>query len=226
MGSVGGNLSLPLPTGGLSNLGLLRGVKTGSPAGRTPQGWRTPVTLRVLREIGSPALLGGVWPGEDSVSLKVRRDSLAGAERTGIWVGALGNHSGKAVPNSGARPCPRFGARLRVESLSTVLRFEEALGLRVKLIAENGIVIGPFQEGNKEADQGLLAPSLGPKGNNRLILAGNEGLGRRQERELVYWQERRAPRDALSPCISTKVLGTRDLKFFVSCVSPTSPLFG
>lgn len=156
MGSVRENLSLPLPTGALSNLGLLRGVKTGSPGGRTPQGCRTPVMLRVLREIGSPALLGGVWPGEDSVSLKVRRDSLAGAERTGIWVGALGNNSGKAVPNSGARSCPRFGARLRVESLITVLRFEGALGLRVKLITENGIVIGPFQEGNKEADQGLL----------------------------------------------------------------------
>lgn len=33
-----------------------------------------PSNLRVLREIGSPALLGGVWPGEDSVSLKVMAD--------------------------------------------------------------------------------------------------------------------------------------------------------
>lgn len=51
---------------------------------------------------------------------------------------------------------PPLWARLRVESVRTVLRFKEALGLRVKLITENGIVIGPFQEGNKEADQGLL----------------------------------------------------------------------
>lgn len=62
---------------------------------------------------------------------------------------------GKLYPTLGPDRAPALGQD-RVESLRTVLRFEEALGLRVKLITQNGIVIGPFQEGNKEADQGLL----------------------------------------------------------------------
>lgn len=38
----------------------------------------------------------------------------------------------KKVGHFGARPYPHFGTRLRVESLRTILRFEEALGHRVK----------------------------------------------------------------------------------------------
>lgn len=60
----------------------------------------------------------------------------------------------KKVGHFGARPYPHFGTRLRVESVRTILRFEEALGLRVKLITENGNVIGPLEEGDGEADQG------------------------------------------------------------------------
>lgn len=70
---------------------------------------------------------------------------------------------------------------------------------------ENGNVIRPFQEGDWEADQGLLR-ALGPEGNKLLTFAGNERLGKSSERKGVKWQERRALVDALSLCIYTKVL--------------------
>lgn len=125
-----------------------------------------------------------------TVSLRVRRDSLAGAGHPGIGLEAPGNPGwgggrtplqGSLGTHFGTRTCPDFGARLRVESLRILLRFREALGLREKLIKENGNVLRPFQEGDREADQGLLQ-TLGPKGSSLLMLAGNGGLGRRCER--------------------------------------------
>lgn len=56
----------------------------------------------------------------------------------------------------------------------------------------NSNVTRPFQKGDQEADQELLLQALGPKGNNLLILPGDEGLGGRCEGNGVYWQERRA----------------------------------
>ena len=70
---------------------------------------------------------------------------------------------------------------------------------------ENGNVIRPFQEGDWEADQGLLR-ALGPEGNKLLTFAANERLGKSSERKGVKLQERRALVDALSLCIYTKVL--------------------
>lgn len=46
----------PEQGGGLSNLGLLRGVNTGSSRGSMPRGWRTPAMWRVPGEVGNPAL--------------------------------------------------------------------------------------------------------------------------------------------------------------------------
>lgn len=86
-----------------------------------------------------------------------------------------------------------------------MLCFEEALGLREKLMKGNGNVIRPFREGDWETDQELLR-ALGPEGNMLLTFAGNEGLGSSSERKGVKWQERRALGDALSLCIYTKVL--------------------
>ena len=137
------------------------------------------------------------------LSLPERRDSLAGAERTGIGVGAPKNPLGRGCTPLQGRLGTHFRARLRVESLA-LLCFEEALGLE-KLMKENGNVIRPFQEGDWEADQGLLR-ALGPEGNKLLTFAGNESLGRSSERKGVKRQERRALGDALSLCIYTKVL--------------------
>ena len=70
---------------------------------------------------------------------------------------------------------------------------------------ENGNVIRPFREEDWEADQELLR-ALGPEGTKLLTFAGNEGLGGSSERKGVKGQERRAPGDALSLCIYTRVL--------------------
>lgn len=135
-------------------------------------------------------------------------------------MGALGNNLREAVPHFGARPCPYFGAVLRVESLRTILRFEEALGLRVKLVTQNGNVLGPFQEGNREADQGLLQ-AQGLKGTISQPLQGMKGWGGEgrgngsKGRKEEPWGV-----DTLSLCICTKVLGKRDLEFFVSVRVP------
>ena len=125
-----------------------------------------------------------MWPRGDLVSLRVRRDSLAGAERTGIGVGARRDPSGKGCTSLRGRLGTHFGARVRAESLRTILAFEGALGLREKLIRENGNVIRPFQEGEREADHGPLQ-ALGPERNNLPVFAGNEGLGRSCERKGV-----------------------------------------
>lgn len=89
------------------------------------------------------------------LSLPERRGSLAGAERTGIGVGAPRNPSGRGCTPLQGRLGTHFRARLRVGSL-TILCFEEALGLKEKLMKENGNVIRPFREEDWEADQELL----------------------------------------------------------------------
>lgn len=76
-------------TEGLSKLVFLRGVKTEPPCRGAPQGWGTPAIVRGLRGRGLGSLPGGgPWPRGDSVSLKVRRDSLAESERTDIGLRA------------------------------------------------------------------------------------------------------------------------------------------
>lgn len=133
-------------------------------------------------------------------------------------MGALGDNLEEAVPHFGARPCPYFGAVLRVESLRTILRFEEALGLRVKLVTQNGNVLRPFQEGNREADQGLLQ-AQGLKGTISQSLQGGWG-GAGRGNGSKGRNEERWGMDTLSLCASTKVLGKRDLEFFVSVRVP------
>ena len=56
--------------------------------------------LRVLGEVGRPALRGARGL-VGTVSRRVRKDRLAGAERIGIGAGAPGNLSGEVVPHFG-----------------------------------------------------------------------------------------------------------------------------
>ena len=78
---------------------------------------------------------------------------------------------------------------------------------------ENGNVIRPFQEGDWEADQGLLR-ALGPEGNKLLTFAGNESLGRSSERKGVKRQERRALGEAWASAVIERELIVRNPKIW------------
>lgn len=84
----------------LSNLGLLRGVKTGPPGAGAgaPQGRRSPALLRVLEEVGRPALRGrvaswGLPPGREGDILLLELNALAlGSEPRETFRGGADPH--------------------------------------------------------------------------------------------------------------------------------------
>ena len=160
-----------------------------------------------------------MWPRGDLATLKVSRECLAGAERTGNWCWSPEKQFGESCTplqerlgtHFGARPCPHFGARLRVESLRTALRFEEALELRVKLITENGNVC-PFTlsllGGRQRLSRGYSKSRARREQSLNPCTGGGAGKERgdgRWERKRVWWQKRTLG-DAPSLCVSTKVL--------------------